>query len=48
MIEIICASISLAIWIVSGYFYSKWEGKKIDAKPVEPIVIAEMAQVGDC
>lgn len=47
MIEIICVGVSLATWIVAGYFYSKWEGKKIDAKP-EPIVIAEMAEVGDC
>lgn len=48
MIEIICASISLAIWIISGYYYSKWEGKKIDEPVKEPVVIAEMAQVGDC
>ena len=57
MIEIICLGVAFATWIVSGYFYSKWEGKRIDASPVKPVAtiaepvrlrIAEMAEVGDC
>ena len=48
MIEIMCLVVVMTTWIVAGYFFSKWEGKKIYEPVKEPVVIAEMAQVGDC